>query len=251
MEELAVTGDMSPQERLVKKTELTQDALSMAVEKAEAMRTSLEELEFEAESEGEQLRNQYLNEVSGYLTFYQERKLILDTTNSLEEIDALIQTIIEYRENIYAPSAKNILEFILVFSYGPLVLDTAKERYNNIKADVERLGGLNLIEDEQYVEALEQCQITLDEAEQLQVQARELILAMCPTTTVTEGVPAILPPESGVTETESTTEEVAETIPTTVVLNARGLAEESLNKIKGLYGMFVETGQKIKEALGI
>jgi len=251
MEELAVTGDMSLQERLVKKIELTQNALSMAVEKAEAMQTSLEELEFEAESEEEQLRNQYLNEVSGYLTFYQERKLILDTTNSLEEIDVLIQTIIEYRENIYAPSAKNVLEFVLVFSYGPSVLDTAKERYNNIKADIERLGGLNLIEDEQYAGVLEQGRITLEEAEQLQVQARELILAMYPTTTPTEEVPMVLPLEGDIAETKSMTEEVTEMVPTMAVLNARELAEESLNKIRGLYGIFIETGQKIKETLGI
>ena len=260
--QLAITGDISPQERLAKKIELTRNALVMAVEKAEAMKTSLEKLEFGEKSVEEQLRNQYLDEVSKYITFYQERGVTLDTADSLEETDTLIQTIIEYREGIYAPSAKNVLEFILVFSYSPSVLDTAKERYESIKADVERLAGLNLIEVEQFTGTIEQSRMTLEDAEKLQAQARELILEPYRATSTTSEVLTV---PAGTEITEATPAESAESVidnnqkvgeiieptPTVIVLNARELAEESLNKIKGLYDIFIETGQKIKEALGI
>jgi len=256
--ELVVTGDMSPQERLAKKVELTQNALSIAVEKAETMKASLEKLEFGEKSAEEQLKSRYLNEVSGYLAFYQERRTTLDTVGSLEEVDALIQTVIKYRESVYAPSAKNVLEFILVFSYNPSVLSTTQERYNNIKADVERLGGLDLVEGEQFTGVLEQCRITLEEAEKLQAQARGLVLETHSASPAAEETPAVSTVSSGALEIESiigsdqkiegTADEL---IPTTTVLSARELTEESLNKIKGLYDVFIETGQKIKEALGI
>lgn len=229
--ELAVSEDVAPQERLAKKIELTQGALSIAIEKAETMRTSLEALELETDSPEEALKNQYLNEVAGYLAFYQERRAVLDTVVSLEEVDALIQTIIEYREGVYAPSAKNVLEFILVFFYNPSVLETARERYTSITADAARLSGLGLIGETLCGSALEQCQTTLDEAAQLQIQAREALLAA--------HQPVIA------------AEETAGTATTTIALTPSELSETSLNKIKEVYTIFIETGQKIKTALGI
>ncbi|MDD5710685.1 MAG: hypothetical protein PHV43_01115 [Candidatus Colwellbacteria bacterium] len=253
--ELAVTGDMSTQEKLTKKIELTRDALTIAIEKTEVMQFSLESLRFEDGNTEAQIRNQYLDEVAGYLAFYQERKALLSTVGSLEEIDALIQTIIEYRETVYAPSAKNVLEFILVFSYGPEILNTASERYDSIVADVERLEGLKLIESGQFAEALGQCRITLDEAGALQTQAKELISAAY----LTKEEAASMTPAlgDGFIETEDAAiseleaEETTESLSEAVVLNARDLVEGSLNKIKGLYGVFIETGQEIKETLGI
>jgi hypothetical protein len=246
--QLVIAGDISSQERLVKKAEITQDALALAVEKAEVVRTSLEKLTFEKESVEEGLRSQYLNEVSGYISFYQERGMTINTVSSLEEVDALIQTVIEYRESVYAPSAKNVLEFVLVFSYGPSVLDTAKERYESIRADVERLSGLNLIGAEQFTSILEQCQLALEDAEKLQIQAKELILQPYQTTPITEKLLTVPAEVTPAVLLENTT---IEPEPTVVALSARELAEESLNKIKGLYGVFIETGQEVKETLGI
>ena len=243
--ELAISEDIAPQERLTKKIELTRDALSMAIEKAEAMKTSLETLELETASPEEELKNLYLSEVAGYLTFYREREAALDAVTSPEEVDAFIQTVIKYREGVYAPSAKNVLEFILVFSYNPSVLKTAKERYVSIAADAARLSGLGLIEEVLCKAALEQCQTTLDEAAQLQSQAREALLAAHQSAVALEE--ATETPLEGSAESETTVEAMA----APVVLTPKELSEMSLNKIKEAYTVFIETGQKIKEALGI
>jgi|GEM_PF-2965533 hypothetical protein len=249
---LALSGDLSPQERLSKKIELAGDALDMAIGKAEAIQTDLKELTFESGSTEAQLRDRYLGEVSGYISFYGERKEALNTIGSLEEIDALIQTIIEYREAVYAPSAKHVLEFILVLSYVPSVFDTAQERYNSITADVERLGELDLIEAEQFAGALEQCRLTLGEASALQAEAKQLVLSLFDTATTTAEAAATPPAEQSPGAEVTPPALSAEPATTTLTaLSARELAEESLNKIKGLYNTFIETGQEVKKALGI
>ena len=249
--ELAVSGDMSPQERLVKKTELTQNALLMAIEKAEAMKTNLEALELETASPEEGLRNQHLNEVAGYIAFYQEREAVLETATSLEEIDALSQTIIKYREEVYAPSAKNVLEFVLVFSYSPPILKTAEERHADIAADITRLSGLGLIEEEPYKTAIEECRGTLEEAAQLQNQAKEALLTAYQLP-VENAETADMPTEGDTALTSPALDKIMEVSTTTdVFLTPKELAEASLNKIKAVYAIFIETGQKIKETLGI
>ncbi|MBU2101561.1 hypothetical protein KKH05_02480 [Patescibacteria group bacterium] len=233
--QLVVSEDISPAERVVKKTELTKNALSKAVEKAQNTKASLEKLSFEEESIEAMLKDKYLTEVDGYISFYKEQGMALEDINTLEEVDALIQGIIEYREQIYSPSAKNVLEFILVFSYGPSVLDTAQERLGNIEKDIERLEGLELIDTGQFIETLDRLKSILGEAIDLQSQARLLVL---------EPYQEVLIDESALPETAATTT-------LAITQTPKELVEESLNKIKGLYNIFIETGQKVKETLGI
>jgi hypothetical protein len=248
LDHLAVADDISPQERFVKKVELTKNALAMAIEKAELMKAGLEGLAVEAGSVEELVKNEHLNSVSGYIAFYHEQEEILAQATSLEEVDALLQKIIDYREGVYAPSAKAVLEFVLVFSYGPSILATAQERYTSIEADVKRLGELNLIEAEQFTPALEYCRTTLEEAGTLQAQARELILQPYRLASTTAEMVTPLLVETSTPEIATTTDAQ---ITTPIIPGPKELAEESLNKIRGLYDVFIETGQKVKEALGI
>lgn len=263
---LVVVEDISPEERAAKKMDLTRNALAKAVEKTQNMRTALEELNFEEGTAEWTLKNSHLGEVEGYAAFYKEKGLALDGLSTVEEIDALIQEIIDYRENTYAPSAKNVLEFILVFSYSPSVLETARERLGSIQADIERLGGLELIESDQFTETLNQAAAALNEAENLQTQA-QLILTKTYRITSTEEIappviegdassemPTTADPLPELIEAATGTEIMEEGVVSELAssdLTARELAEESLNKIKGLYNIFMETGQKVKETLGI
>jgi len=225
--QLVVLESITPEEKFAKKFELTQNALGKAIERAESMKTGLEALSFEKDSVEVGLKDKYLAEADSYLAFYKESKEVLSSVEQLEDLNVLIQKVIDYRENIYAPSAKNVLEFILVFSYSPSVLETANKRFESIKSDVERLENLSLLESGLFSTELELSQKTLEEAGALQTQAKLILL-------------------SPYMESLSEDLNIEEGAPT-----AKQLAEESLNKIKGLYTIFIETGQRVKNTLGI
>lgn len=218
-----ISEDATPEERVTKKKELARSALTKANEKAVDMGKDLEALEFEGESAETTLRESFLSQVESYAQFYEAKLVELETLVALAEVDTLIDEVIDYRESTYAPTAKEILEFILVFSYTPSVLEVANERFDNIKSDVERLEGLEVIEAGGLAPLIDQASTTLAESRGLHTQAVSDLTAFYSE----EG--------AGIAKTPS----------------PRELAEESLNKVRGLYDLFIEIGQRVEEALGI
>ena len=236
--QITVTDEGSQDEavRINKKKELTAGALKKAVEKAELMREDLEKIELEKEMILPQmLKEEFLADVSGYIAFYEEAGKRLAAAQTLEEVDLIITEVITYRETAYVPTAKRVLEFILVYSYSPSVLDIANERLQNIAEDVQKLEDLSLIEPGQFTEALNTASTTIINISNLQSNAKELLISGYATSTTLEGKIVLV--------------EVVPIIK--LVSTPRGLAEESLNLIKGLYDLFLETGTRVEKALGI
>src|SRR4030042_4843414 len=104
--QLVVADDLSPEERLTKKIELTENALGKAAEKAQVMQNDLASLDFPENSLELELKNRYSAEVTTYITFYQEQRELLKGLTTIEEVDNLISSVISYRESTYAPGAK-------------------------------------------------------------------------------------------------------------------------------------------------
>lgn len=231
--QLVVTNeDASPEERLAKKTELTRNALGKAVDKTMEIRKNLEEMELPEDSMEAQIRDSLLEEVARYTTAYEEYLTRLSEKETIEGVNALIDEVITFREKVYAAGAKDALEFILVFSYNPSVLETAQQRLDSIKTDIEKLEGLELVEPGQLNDFITDADSTLGEAKNLQAQAKELLFA------------------DHATSTEEAAEITAEITPQPVI-TARMLAEQSLEKVQALYQIFLRTGAYLEETLGI
>ena len=231
---LVVTEDLSPEERLSKKKELTESALDKAIAKTNEMANDLDTMELEEDSSQENIRIVLLEEARSYTATYETYLDRLETIESVEGMDELINEIISFREDNYTPGAKNILSFILVYSYTPGVLNVAESRYENIRDDVNRLEALELLEAGQLNELLSNAESTLEEAKTLHLEATETLMSKYATTTATLA-------------TSTTQLEQATTTPPT----ARELAEQSLAKVKNLYEIFIDAGKRVEEVLGI
>ena len=256
--ELVVADDVSPEARLAKKINLTKTALDKAIEKVNETLTKLNELSLEEESPESQLRVNFVSQTNEHLSFYQEKVNTLSSMTTLEEINNLIDQIITYREETYAPQAKDIFEYILVISYTPSVIETANTRLQTTNEDVEKLEKLELVIEGQFQEATNQAQTLLSQAQMFSDQAKEALLEKHLTPLVE--VPTVEPEE-----TSTTTPQVEEQATSTPQMNEetdqleqveeptkpRELAEASLNTIKELYDLFLETGKNIEQALGI
>ena len=242
--QLIVADDVAPEERLAKKIGLTTDALKKADERVVEMRTKLEAIKFEDETPELELRNKLIERANEYSAFYNDKLTALAAVQTLEEVDLLIDEIIAYREGAYTIGAKEILEFTLVYSYTPSVLTLADERLENILKDVERLEGLKLIEPSTFVSKTDESKATLQKAHDLQTQAATLIMENYATSLlVVPVVPEVQPLEAVVTTTEA--------LPALLEVTPRSLAEQSLTEVKKLYELFIETGEKVGETLGI
>lgn len=249
---LVVAEDISPEARLAKKVGLTNAALEKAIEKVNDMRTKLEALSLEENSPEALLKNQLMAQTDEYLNFYHEHVSALAFATTLEEVNLLIDGIIEYRENVYSPGAGDILEYILVLSYTPSVLETANTRLETTNEDIAKLASLELIPEGRFKQTMAKAQSLLIQAQLFADQAKEALLAkhatpevepLMETLETTTSTPVVIQ-EATSTPEVITKPEIEQPQPT-------ALAEGSLNTIKELYDLFLETGKKIERALGI
>ena len=247
--QLVVTEDVAPEERLAKKIELTTDALKKADERVIEMRTKLEAIKFEDETPELELRNKLIERANGYSVFYSEKLSALAAVQTIEEVDLLIDAVITYREGVYADGAKEIIEFTLVYAYTPSVLVLADERLENILKDVTRLEGLELIEPSTFVSRTNEASTILQRAHALQTQAMALLMERYAASLLI--TPETQPIEMEVTPIEIPIDPTVETVPAVIEVTPRSLAEDSLAEIKKLYELFIETGEKVGETLGI
>jgi len=234
---VAVSEDTAPEDRFTKKVELTADALKKASERVTEMRSKLEGISLEEESPEWQLQNTLIALTGEYATFYEEQSKRLAEVTTIDDVNLLIDEIIAYRESVYAPGAKEILEFALVHSYTPSVLDLANQRLENIRADVNKLEGLGLVETDVFQAEIAEADGVLREAEDLHSQAIALLMDNYAT--------SLLEPQEATTTDQLTADELE------LVVTPKSLAEESLTKIKSLYELFMATGERVTQALGI
>jgi len=239
--ELAVAENLSVEARLAKKVSLTQNALGKAIEKTNEMRTKLGELVFEEGSLEDVMKNEFWAQANQHLEFYEAHLNTLSSLQSLEQVDALIEEIIQYRENTYAPEAKKILEYLLIFSYTPSVIETATDRLEKIAADMNKLHNLELVEEGHFAEASQEAQDLLSQAQELSNQSRELLIKRFYETQIEL---TVLEQVEIATSTDTLEGELQPHEP-------KGLTEASLNKVKDLYALFLQTSQQIEQALGI
>lgn len=140
---------------------------------------------------------------------YSEMKNRLEETNSITEVKQLAIDFKNWRNLVYNPKVEKIISFTLVF-LEKNILETANQRLEKIKSDLEKLESAKLIKKEETAELLKKSIANLNQANELNNQA-ELILLK--NNNETEEAPTI-----------------------------KNLVEESLKEIRIAYKIFIEIG---------
>ncbi len=150
-------------------------ALNIAVERVDERKADLERLSFSEGSPEASLKVTFSQDLDASRTYYLEKSDVLATLTSLEEIQSLAQEIKTYREEIYAPEGQRIVAFISLYA-NEADLGIAKERFEKIKADLENLKALGLIDEAATEDQVNLIDGLLQESTNSQDQAKELIL---------------------------------------------------------------------------
>ena len=239
-------ADLTDAEKFERAKEGLTTALSLALDKVAQLAGDLNNREFDEGTREAELRAIFIENLAAHQAYYSEILIKAEAVENLEAAQALAQEVKTYRDATYTPDIEGIVGFISVF-YAEDVLRTAKERLDKVSLDIEKLETLGLIETDTFGEQISVIGALLTEAEDLRVQAKDIILAV-PEATTTDGVlleTVVLAP--------TTTGEVNET-PTETLLPAlepRTLLQTSLGNVKASYEIFLEISNAVKEKLGL
>jgi len=232
---------LTEEQKLVKELEIRKKILSevliLSLEEVKKLEAKLDALpEFVDESSEKTLQGEFEVSLKGYSSYYTEQTDKLATLRTIDEVKKLAQEIRDYRETKYNPRVQEIVNFVLIF-YNEDVLKTANTRLEKISADVNKLEKLGYLKVGAFSAELKRASNILKSAAELNNQAKSLVLTP--------------PTEEVVTEKPVSAEEVVEIESEEIVPTPAQLTEESLNKIKSAYDIFLQIGKDLRKALGI
>ena len=241
---IAVNEDetLSDEERFVRAKDGLEKALSLSLEKVASLTADLNNREFEDGSREAELKSVFLENLASYEVYYSESLTRAQYLDNLESVQALAVEIKEYRDLTYTPGIEKVVEFVLVF-YSEDVIGKATERLNKVSEDIEKLEALGLIENGAFSGQIESISSSLLEADNLRIQAKDIILA------VETGEPAG-PVEESVDAAEQTAAQT-DTLDVAEEPSPQALLEQSLNNVKSVYEAFLEISKSVKETLGL
>ncbi len=246
-------GSLTDAEKFEKAKAGLEMALSLALDKVAQLTTDLETRQFDEASREAEMRSLFIQDLSAYRTYYSETLTKAQTLENLGAVQALAQEVKNYRDATYTPGIEGIVEFVSVF-YTEEVLRTARERFEKVSADIEKLETLGLIEIGTFNEQVVAIETLLKEAEDLRIQASDIILtvedAATSTDLVVEAVETVTTTQAEVVETP-----IVETGTSTILLpdevTPRTLLQTSLGNVKGAYEIFLEISTSVRERLGL
>ena len=246
-------GSLTDAEKFEKAKAGLEMALSLALDKVAQLTADLETRQFDEASREAEMRSLFIQDLNTYKTYYSETLTKAQTLENLEAVQALAQEVKNYRDATYTPGIEGIVEFVSVF-YTEEVLRTARERFEKVSADIEKLETLGLIEIGTFNEQAVAIETLLKEAEDLRIQASDIILtvedAATSTDLVVEAVETVTTTQAEVVETP-----IVEIGTSTILLpdevTPRTLLQTSLGNVKGAYEIFLEISTSVRERLGL
>ena len=122
-----------------------------------------------------ELKDQYLKELGNHGNYYESVNVDLEKQTSLVKIKELATQFKDWRKIVYHPSLQKIINFLLIFE-GRDVLQTAEKRFNNVTIDFKKVSGLEVIKNSPLSDLLAEASKSLDEAKKLQSAAELVIL---------------------------------------------------------------------------
>ncbi|MDO8429826.1 MAG: hypothetical protein Q7S73_00475 [bacterium] len=212
------------------------------------LKTKLEDLKNLNENQ-EIVRTALLNSLAENENAYREMRTRLEEADSLKEIKQLATDFKTWRSAVYNPKVEKIVSFTLIFQQKN-ILDTAFQRLEKIKSDLEKLSGAKLIKKEDFNKMISKANSNLLESDSLIKEAENLImldfkdLLTAPEVTAssTEITIASEPAETSTTSNKSVKKE-----PPT----SKALLDESLNQIRLAYSIFIDISKSVKTKIGL
>ena len=211
------------------------------------LKAKLEDLENLNENQ-EIVRTALLNSLAENENAYREMRTRLEEASTLKEIKQLASDFKIWRSTVYNPKVEKIVSFALIFRQKN-ILDTAFQRLEKIKSDLEKLSGAKLIKREEFDKLLAKANSSLSESDALIKQAENLMMLdfkdLLPvpgiTASSTETMIASEPAENSTTSNKSVKKE----LPT-----LKTLLDESLRQIKSAYSIFTDISKSVKSKIG-
>jgi hypothetical protein len=227
-------ANLSETEKLARELDLRKkilkEVLTLSLEEVNRLADKLDNLpQLTQNSREKALQNDYRASLTNHLNYYTTQLAELDKLTTLEEVKNLAQKVKEYRDNAYNPEVQKIVNFVLVF-YNEEVLKLAKTRLEKITTDIKKLEKLGYIKEGAFSREIKLAGEKLSSAQTALDQAKTTILSPAPTSE---------------TAGESKTEEGQ------AVIEPGKLIEDSLNKVKSAYDLFLEISKNLRKTLGI
>lgn len=169
---------------------------------------------------------------------YQEMRKRLDGADNLKEIKQLAVDFKNWRAFVHNPKTEKIISFALVFQEKN-VLGITRNRLEKIKADLEKLEKMKIIQKEDTGNLLAEAIGNIEKAENLNKQAKDALFLLL--------AKELYPLDNAATSTELMAAAVSENEPPSV----KSLVEESLKNIKEAYRIFIEISKVVKEKIGL
>lgn len=163
------------------------------------------------------MRNDFLIQLDNHTKYLESVEKILNTEGfTMDSIKKLAQELKDWRENEYAQTVKNIIDFLLTF-HNQAVLKIADNRFYKITVDLKRFKAAKLIETGTLEPLLAKAGENLREARALNNEALSLL--------------------------------ATSTTPIIVSGTIQELVQQSLNEIKSAYKLFFQMSALVRKML--
>jgi len=223
------------------------DALTLSLNEVNSIKGNLVKLpEFEEVSREKEVQDKFFLEIEDFKKHYSEKfdEVTNNTNPTLDEIRATAQELIDYRETVYNPAVKKIVDFTLFF-YNKEVITAVNSYLERISADIKKFENVNILKTDLFKAELDQVAILIQSATDLQKTAGELILAEPKEISVNEI--EVIEEVLNINETDGV--EGDEEIET--VIDPNILITESLNKVRSSYEILLEIISGMRKSLGV
>ena len=215
---------LSPTERsdkgIAARRDIVLNALALSLDEVASIKANLAKLpQFDDKSREKKLQDKFLLELENFNKYYSDKSEQVKNTPdpTLDAIKTTAQEIIDYRETVYNPTVKSMIDFTLFF-YNNEVITAVGIYLDKISADIKRFEKLNLLKPDLFKANLEKVAVLIKSATGLQKQAGEAIF----------GEIAVETP-------------IDPNVPIT----------ESLNKIRSAYATLLQTLNGMRKSLGL
>lgn len=228
---------LSETKKLVKELEIRKkilnEVLSLSLDETNKLAAKINNLPvFAADSREKELRDEFKAVLEIFIAYYTEQFKKLAEFTKIDETKKLAQEIKDYRDNIYNPQIKKLASFLLLF-YNEDVLKVANIRLDKISADIKKLEKRGYIKAGIFTSKLKLAAEILSAAETLLEEAKNAVL----------NPPE---PEELILETRETIEKEEQSL-----IEPNKLVEDSLNKVKSVYDIFLQVSKSLRKLLGI
>lgn len=236
--------NLNPREKEQKEFELKKLTLEKIFNLTELetqdLKTKLQNLD-EVEAELLILKDGFLVSLTNFLEFLADTKGLLAKSGVLTSVQNLAGQFKNWREAVYNPEIKKIVEFVITFQ-NKGILKTADLRFEKIAAEIRKLRPAPKSIPEYWLALLNQSALGLKAARDLNSQAVNQLLNYLPKEEIV-GEDEGLENEEVKEESQTTEPEIEATEPT-----IKELAEMSLGKIREAYRNFILLSDLIKKA---